>query len=241
MKLVNKVYANLDEKRLKQIQYLMYRKMSDVTNLSRVSSVTLNSTEMTLNLLSTYDLNKNGGAALKVGTGIAFNLPDSDLFDPYSELIVTALHIPIDSKLWKGYYPPQKGKDKVELLSDMIEIDCRVHKNPHISDSLTEKLSVKDLEEEITIEIPIPEGLKETDGLECAHYNTEKQSWDFVRQCSEAKVGHFACCTDHLSTFALVRRTVTTKEQSSGRAFVIFFIFMTLAMFVVTAALEYFS
>ena len=149
----------------------MYKKVSDVTNLSKVNRITLNSTEMTVNLLSTYDLNKNGGAALKVGTGIALNLPDSDLFDQFSELIVTAMHIPSDSKVWEDYHPPHAGKDKVELVTDLIEIDCKVHMIPQISDSLTGKLNVKDLEEDITIEIPIPDDLSDADDLECAYYN----------------------------------------------------------------------
>ena len=64
-------------------------------------------------------------------------------------------------------------------------------------------INVSGLKSKLKIEIPY-DG---QDNVMCAVRDTLSRKWLQADSCLEASVGYYACCVDHMSTFALV----TTK------------------------------
>jgi hypothetical protein len=54
----------------------------------------------------------------------------------------------------------------------------------------------------------------------CVYRDPESDVWHPVEMCLESSLGYYACCTDHLSTFALVTYEEVNAERFGNEAVV---------------------
>ena len=95
----------------------------------------------------------------------------------------------------------EKGKQRIDIDDKRAKL---ISGQVYIQAASNHKLiNVSGLKNKIKIEIPY----NGEDNVLCAVRDTLSRKWYTADSCMEASVGYYACCVDHMSTFALV----TTK------------------------------